>query len=92
MNDEDRRRVLERRARFLGATLCGVTAGALLGACDGHGPVCRSLRRNLPSAFAKAVGCAPTVCLSVAIVDAGTPRPLAPVDAGSTSDASSEEP
>lgn len=78
MTDDDRRRILERRERFLRATLWGATAGALLSACDPSGPVCHSARRNLPRAVVRTVGCdAPLVCLSVAIVDAGAPSPVA---------------
>jgi len=63
---DDRRLILERRERFLRATLYGATAGVLLSACDQSGPVCHGVRRNLPRAIAKGVGCAPPLpCLSI---------------------------
>ncbi|MCA9597452.1 MAG: hypothetical protein KC776_29265 [Myxococcales bacterium] len=81
MSEEDRRRILERRERFLTATLVGATA---LTACDPSGPVCHSMRRNMPRLMVKATGCdVPGPCLSIArvVYDAG------PGDAGASSDA-----
>jgi hypothetical protein len=82
--DGDRDAVLRRRARFVRAALSSVAASAVLSGCDASGPVCHGVRRNLPRLAVRAVGCdAPTVCLSIAIVDAGTaPPPGAGADAG----------
>ncbi|MBI3200691.1 MAG: hypothetical protein HYZ29_04040 [Myxococcales bacterium] len=73
---DDRRLILERRERFLRATLYGAAAGVLVAACDQTGPVCHSVRRNLPRVVANGVGCAALPCLSIEPLpppsDAGT--------------------
>ncbi len=75
MSDGDRKRILERRERFLRNTLLGATATTALTACDPSGPVCHSMRRNMPRLVVKATGCEmPMPCLSIAmVVDAGAP-------------------
>ncbi|MBK7585858.1 MAG: hypothetical protein IPI67_37445 [Myxococcales bacterium] len=80
MSDDDRRRILERRQRFLSAAV-GATAGMLLSGCDQGGAACHSARRNLPRSVARAVGCVPSVCLSIAVVDAGAAPAPAPAPA-----------
>ena len=90
MSDSDRKKILERRERFLRGAAWGAAAGTLLTSCDPSGPVCHSARLNLPKVVAEGIGCAPPrVCLSIAIVDAGGPSTVT-VDAG-PDDASSDD-
>ncbi len=82
-NDEHKRRILERRERFLRASLVGVTAGVLATGCDPSGAACHSARRNLPRSVVKTVGCdMPHVCLSVEVA-----RPPASPSADAAPDA-----
>jgi hypothetical protein len=92
MSDNDRRRILERRERFLRSALLGATASTALTACDPSGPACHSMRRNMPRLVVKATGCEmPGPCLSISVVvDAGAP-PAAP-DAAAQDDESDGEP
>jgi hypothetical protein len=90
-HSEDRRRILERRERFLRASLYGVTTGVLVTACDPSGAACHSARRNLPRAVVKTVGCdAPLVCLTVDVARPPVSPSAVPADASTDADADPE--
>ncbi len=77
---DDKKLILERRNRFVRAALTG--AGLALTACDPGSRTCESVRHTFPDPVARGVNCAPAPmpCLSVALVDAGAPKPcLSPV-------------
>ncbi len=79
---DDKRSILERRERFLRASLVGLTAGVLVTGCEPSGAVCHSARMNLPRAVVKTFGCAmPGPCLSI-----GVARPPASPSAGAAPD------
>ncbi len=80
MNDSDRKmsdreRILRRRQALLTASFA---ASLSLTACDPYGNSCRAMRKILPTKGAKALGCPPAVCLSIARVPA-TGAPTASV-------------
>lgn len=76
--ERTRRLILARRERLIAAALTGAGLSLSLTACDSSGPVCRSVRRGLPS-ISETVGCGYAgPCLSIAYV---------PPDGGAAPDA-----